>query len=389
MTYNNRKNYKNMYSIIPIFLFSLLCGNRYLLLILPGSLIPGLSVYFILSYLLFTPPTITIPLSIILSIMVFGLIRYYYEDYNDSRKKRFTTTYLSDNNHNKSPTKVLVSDQLQGTVSGKGKELPFQNTNNNNVSNIVFVGIYIVLLAIVGVSNASNNPNVELFIPWEQLLAAVNKIIQLGAAIALSFFVPGYALVTMLNRSHVLKGVSRILLAYLFSMLITGLIEYVVSSTVEFAAADISKIIIIVYAVILVLFFVKQKVKILHIDFVYVRSFFSDSKNKVLIFFRISTNSSQFVVFACLFALVLLYTYYLDNSVIVGDQWFHHGRALLFNSGAYKDLAVYESDKFYPPTFSALLTAFYPPFFSAFLAAFFIYQALLQSMHMCQLIFLI
>jgi len=52
-----------------------LTNNIYLLLF-PGSVLSGISVYFILSYL-FVPNTFTIPAAIIVSILVFGLARNY------------------------------------------------------------------------------------------------------------------------------------------------------------------------------------------------------------------------------------------------------------------------------------------------------------------------
>ena len=61
---------------------------KHLLLILPGCLLAGLSAYSILLYLL-VPITITLPLSLIISVLVFGLTKYYfsYEDGKEETKK--------------------------------------------------------------------------------------------------------------------------------------------------------------------------------------------------------------------------------------------------------------------------------------------------------------
>ncbi|HZD83688.1 MAG TPA: hypothetical protein VE076_12510, partial [Nitrososphaeraceae archaeon] len=64
------------------------------------------------------------------------------------------------------------------------------------------------------------------------------------------------------------------------------------------------------------------------------------------------------LVFVCLFALIILSTYYLYGGVIIGDQWFHHGRALTFISGTFSDIANSVQDDLYPPFLSAFLAAF-------------------------------
>src|SRR5918993_4684219 len=55
--------------------FSICLNNNFLLL--PGSLLSGLLVYYILSHLLLVPFRIAIPLAIILSVLIFALTRYY------------------------------------------------------------------------------------------------------------------------------------------------------------------------------------------------------------------------------------------------------------------------------------------------------------------------
>ena len=69
---------------------------------------------------------------------------------------------------------------------------------------------------------------------------------------------------------------------------------------------------------------------------------------------------SKVIVFACLFALVVFYTYYLNDGVIVVDQWLHHGRALLIGSGNFKNVATLGTDAVWnPPFFSSLLSGFF------------------------------
>ena len=110
-------------------------------MLLPGALLSGLSVFFILSTLL-VPIDITTYTSIIISILVYGL------------------------------TKVVLKDETSNSQSQKIKP---RQTHNNSISqksqtlissvDIAFVSIYVVLIIIGGVVS---EPNKQLFVPWIQ-----------------------------------------------------------------------------------------------------------------------------------------------------------------------------------------------------------------------------
>ena len=83
-----------------------------------------------------------------------------------------------------------------------------------------------------------------MFVPWEQEFNSIDTIIKLGAAIALSFFLPGYALVSSIILKDKItieesppsapsllarpksKSLLKVLLGYILSVLITGLAGY-------------------------------------------------------------------------------------------------------------------------------------------------------------------
>jgi hypothetical protein len=307
----------------------------YYLSTLAGPLIAGLAVYLILSYLLSVHPWISAPLSVLLSILLFGLVRYYQEDDN----------------------KIFYSNLQRDSLSEKKRSLP---ENYDSVSNVVFIAIYIALLSIVVFPNPANNSVRDLFIPWEQFLSSPSNILQLGSGIALCFFVPGYALIKITSGNGPLlkkKPLLTMLLAYLVSILINGLAVYAVSSNLE-PVPELNKIIIItINAAILLLFFVQKRMA-LALNYCSFRYFFSLAALRFWNLLR--TNFSVGTVFASLFALVIFYTYYLDNGVINGDQWLHHGRALLINSDSFKDIAASGFDSLIiPPFFSALLASLF------------------------------
>ena len=296
---------------------------------MPGVLLSGLTVYFILSYLLM-PIRITLPLSIIISVLIFGLTKYY-------------TAYKE-----------------QPAITNNAQQFE-KKSAESNVHNIVFIITYIVLLGIL--VNSSSNGTSGLFTDWEKIESA--QIFYLIAAIAFSFFLPGYALVAFLNRNYKLSILLKLLLAYLFSILITGLGGYL-SGSFGYPISNTSILLIGTYFLIF-LYYLKE-VNAFSRGFYHVRPYLF-YKSLYKIWNSITNNYSQFIVFSSLFSLVILYTYYLNDGKIIVDQWYHHGRALLIDSGLFKDLAA--SDVYNPPFFASLLTPL-----------FLIYRARPQLMHM-------
>ena len=69
--------------------------NKHYLYLGLVSILPGLLIYYILSFL-FVIPKITIPISIVIPILIFGLIRYYSTSYFDSSTPNKDST-LKDN----------------------------------------------------------------------------------------------------------------------------------------------------------------------------------------------------------------------------------------------------------------------------------------------------
>jgi hypothetical protein len=289
-----------------------------ILLALPGPLLSGIVIYFILSGLL-VPLRIVYPVSFVMSLLIFGLTIYYSKERKDEQLKNI------------------------------GKE-PSQNDNNDNKSslpNIVFIGLYIILI----IFTFSSKQNPEIFIHWEQMTAI--QIIGLMAAIVITFFAPGYALISCLDRKCELGSLSRFLIAYLLSILVTGLVGYV-SASLGLALSNISPIIGVINVFILSLFVCVK----IFLGRNFLRPFYlSGNVND----FRklVKQHASELLVFAGLFALVILSTYYLYNGTIIGDQWYHHGRTSMFLYGYFKDIAASGIDLEYPPFEHAFLATFF------------------------------
>src|SRR6185436_640031 len=89
------------------------------------------------------------------------------------------------------------------------------------ISKIIFVFVYLILITV----SATSLPKLDiLYSNWNSI--GVINIIQLFAGIMLSFFLPGYSLVTIVARNNITNHTLTILLSYLCSILITSLVVY-------------------------------------------------------------------------------------------------------------------------------------------------------------------
>jgi hypothetical protein len=309
-------------------------------IILGGPLVSSLSLYLILSSLLLFPSDITVALSVILFSLLFGLSSYLLlgRDENGSRQ----------NDH--------INENNTDTDANGVRHINVARIKKNSASNLIFISVYIISLIIVATSKPLDNTE-ELFIAWNQLSMSPMQIMQLAGAFLLSFLFPGYAIVYLLLKGNRFRSLPMVLLSFLFSMLIVGFIVYVVA-IIGTTADYVNPIIIGVDISILILFIVYNKTKkrlLFNLDAV--RSFFQSGPK---FWKKVTTeNIALFIIFASLFSLIIFYTYYIEKGVIVGDQWFHNGRALLINSGTFNEFAMSGEGKYNPPFFSALLAGFF------------------------------
>ena len=328
--------------------------DAYHLSALAGPLIAGFAVYLILSYL-FVPYSIAIPLAIVISTLIFGLTKYY-----------TATKHTVDDKS----SKVITSNDIELEQNLQHREIGkiFENDNYNLsiFSTLFFVVVYSACLLIVTTHFFFfGSSNEEIFIPWERF--TIVEIVELGAAIALCFFLPGYALLSVLDRNtdHKLGLVPKILLAYFFSILITGLTGYAIVSS-GLGLLDAPGLFFIVYLTILILPIIKLSLTYHHRENK-PRYFFTDlfSQRHTFVLIRkliwnfLREKNPELIVFGSLFALIVLSTYFLYSGAIIGDQWYHHGRMLAFMSGEIRDLATAGADdKAFSPFPSAMLASF-------------------------------
>ena len=166
----------------------------------------GLVVYLILSFLLI-PERISIPVGIIFSVLIFGLINYY-QPKNLSAQK----------------TSPASSVKLDKHLENNSEKSEYEDSDISS-QGLYFILLYIVSLVIVAFGSHAYR---EIFLPWDQIYPW--QIIQLTAAILISFFVPGYAIVSVLAPKDRLELLPRTLIAYVLSIFISGFTTYITAS---------------------------------------------------------------------------------------------------------------------------------------------------------------
>jgi hypothetical protein len=175
-------------------------------------IISSIFIYFILSYLLI-PSKITIPLSIIMSTLIFGLTRYYSTPLNGYVPQSTTSNIIYDSENKKSIDKG--------------------NGNYESQYSLVLIITYGILLAVCALFS---KPDSNIFVNWNEI--GPIGIAQLVAAIMLTFFLPGYAIVQIISKKNSMNPVLKVLLAYLLSILISGGIEYISAMYLDHSISD-------------------------------------------------------------------------------------------------------------------------------------------------------
>jgi hypothetical protein len=104
------------------------------------------------------------------------------------------------------------------TLISKSNHYGIDDSNDIPVTDFLFVCIYVALLIIVSVFPYSK---LEIFRPRNEL--SLISLIRLGAAVALCFFFPGYAVISAVDKAHELRSDLTVLSACTSSLAISYL----------------------------------------------------------------------------------------------------------------------------------------------------------------------
>src|SRR5438093_213945 len=193
------------------------------------SVFGGVVIYSVLSHVL-VPHQITIPVAIIMSILIFGLTRYY------SHSK---LPYES-NNSDQKPNSDYNSDVREGRQN--------QISSTLSLSKLI---LFAVIFATALFIDTLSKPDLSVFTNWSYF--GPMDIIQLGASIMLTFFLPGYAILLILTKFCSINRIMDVVIAYLFSTLVTGLTTYISGASFGASFIQIKILLSAVYIAILII----------------------------------------------------------------------------------------------------------------------------------------
>jgi hypothetical protein len=222
-----------------------------------------------------------------MSTLIFGLTRYYSTPLSGYGSQSTTSNIICDSENKKS------IDDGNGTNEGQ--------------YNLIFVIIYAILLAVCALIS---KPDSNIFANWNEIGPV--GITQLVAAIMLTFFIPGYALVQIISKKNRINPVLKVLLAYLLSILIGGGIEYISAVYMDHPISDTKYLIIGIHLTILLAFLIcypinKSRVPLSNRSY-HKNSRFVSYLNKQL-WPSARSHSSELFVFGSLLALLVVSTY--------------------------------------------------------------------------------
>jgi len=227
--------------------------------------------------------------------LIFGLTRYYSTSYDDNQ-------YVQS----------IRPNEIKTSADGGS----YGHNDNGNQSRylIFFVSLYAILLII---SAFISKPDSDLFLNWSNI--GIIGVIQLGAAIMLSFFLPGYAMVLIIAKRDKINPIARVLFAYLISMLISGIIGYILGPILDIPISESKDLLIGIYLVILVAFIICYPIYKINLrphpenGYHISRRFVSYLNTKLWAF--VKTKNSELLIFGSLFMLLIVSTYYLFGDM--------------------------------------------------------------------------
>ena len=297
-----------------------------------ATLIAGITAFCILSYLMIDVKY-TLPISISMALLSFALTRYYTQQYKNGDSQSGT-------------------EDLDCRLPSASAEE--ENYAQRWISNITFVWVYLALLLLCATLSI---PKLDtIYTSWN--LLDLTDTIGLSAGIMLAFFLPGYTVISLVTGKNRINPLLKVLLGYLCSVLIISLTTYISAIYSENDINQNKLLLISVYIAILVVFVIYNRVYRINFYngtniFGEFYKFITEKGNKLQTILRV--NSSEIIVFASLFTLLIISTYYVFGGVTIGDQWYHQNRAIFFMHGNFREFITTDGDQTYTPLLSSLL----------------------------------
>jgi hypothetical protein len=219
--------------------------NRYSLVFAsPGFVISGLLVYNILGAVNI-PYKTSFTVAVLITVITFGLTYYYV-------KGTRRDPSIERGNEEDQMTKEKRKEQdkkIEQAYPEHVERIGDSTTMSSTIFAAAYISFLVLSVVLPGLSDDGLN---DIFIEWQDLTTV--DITKLGSAVALSFFVPGYALGSIILPTNRSLGILPVILfSYLLSMFIAGFTGYIMSM-LGFEITDIRSALVILYLIILIVF---------------------------------------------------------------------------------------------------------------------------------------
>src|SRR5206468_8122984 len=138
-------------------------------------------------------------------------------------------------------------------------------------------------------------------------------------------------------------------------------VTYILAACFSASASLIKDSLLAVYFILLVILFISyfssnmHKIRLNSLLNVFGKSIFSTVSGKQSTFHAVKERKYELLIFASLFGLLIVSTYYTYGGITLGDQWFHQGRAFMILLGSFRDLATSPLDPDDPSFQSAMI----------------------------------
>lgn len=232
--------------------------------------------------------------------------------------------------------KYLISDDRASTkIPSQLRFLYLENSFQP-----IFIFIYAFSIALVILVPSIDN---VLYVEWSKV--SLLNLLRHMSSILLTTFFPGYILLRFIDYKKAVTGLAVVVFSYILSLFFTPLISYVLILSGG-SILQHGKLALVSFNIILLIAWT-----ILHRKEPYKQQ---NKQGERSDFGHLYSAS----IFICLLALLIIATYGIYGPNIIGDQWGHHGMALIFQ-------------KFGFPTDAGIVAPAYPWWFHVYLASLF------------------
>ncbi|MFX1521805.1 MAG: hypothetical protein ACFFCD_18015, partial [Promethearchaeota archaeon] len=191
--------------------------------------------------------------------------------------------------------------------------------------------IFVIIYALSQLSIILVNPVSEIYVDWWNI-DFPNWLRLIGAFLSVTFL-PGYAILSMVNKTKEISKIAKILFSFLLSLFITSLTAFLLNPIFHISFSYFLPAIVVVNFILIIVFSYMTFFKRKEYESKATATVYSNIKLPKVSFYG---NLSLLLCFVLLLSGVYI-VFFSQTSALRGDMWDHMQRAMLF----YKDSVNY------------------------------------------------